>query len=441
MKPYSLFEAIWQRKVVVIVCFLLVNGVVFAVLRFSERIYEASAWLNLNNSRAINIEEKHNDLPNPVLNEQALRSQVLIGQSEDVIHRAAVIGGANSYYPGQSSRKFRDDIPQSRQIDLIVQNSLKISVEPGTSLMKISYKDINPVFAAKMANATAEALRERYLSLNEGSDTADFFRKQETRHELQLSVAAKELREYEISNRTFSIDEERKLTLRRRDSIRSDLSATLGSVKRLEAQLESLRYQLTALRGRITLPPEIFGSSRPAAENSQRMIDQMGSEPPLLNIRIYQDAAQRLVTSNAELAGLNALATTQKADLAALDQRLAELSDREATYNNLKRRLSTIEGYLEANSKKRADAEAENSWRSNERLSSLQVVQPASQPLKPVFPKATVLIPMGLLGGIALGIATSLMLNAIAILGHQRTQLNERSNMEQKSTGSSTWAT
>ena len=149
----------------------------------------------------------------------------------------------------------------------------------------------------------------------------------------------------------------------------------------------------------------------PPAADTDRSANLPSGDPPLLLVRVYQDTAQNLVTLNASIAGLRALEENQRAALASVDSELSSLSSIGAEFDRLKREVDQAATYLEAHTKRAAEAQIDADWDASENLASVKVVQRASVPVKPAFPQKLLFISLGLLVGLIAGAAACVALH------------------------------
>jgi uncharacterized protein involved in exopolysaccharide biosynthesis len=154
----------------------------------------------------------------------------------------------------------------------------------------------------------------------------------------------------------------------------------------------------------MTLPPEIYGPTTPSSQDPKtaKSSDTFAADPPLLQIKLYQDMAQNLVASNAELAGLRSQEGQQLRDLLQIEDQLQQIATLEAEFNDLRRAISDGERYLESFSRKAADAEINDAWRSNESSTGAQILQSATVAAGPAFPNPKLFMGLGLITGLFL---------------------------------------
>ncbi|GJE09149.1 GumC family protein [Methylobacterium longum] len=402
-------ELLWRRKLSFIlpVIAVFISSVLFQ--KYYPKTYEASTWLLLSGNPAVSMEGAGREQVTVAMREQMLKTESQIAQSPSVIQRAIQISNALEFVKQREPGQFQSDIPQNRLIELFVTSNLRVLSEPNTNLIKVTFRDKNPVFAADMADAVSTALREKHLELNLISGAPDFFSKESLKYKEELKEAAMRLRAYEQSHRIFAIADEKKLLLERLDSTSTELASTDGLIGKALGEIASLKMQIAALKSKLVLPPEIYGSSQQALANTSiRLSDQSSSDPPLLHIRIFQDSAQKLVSSNAELAGLEELKKKQSERVKSISDKLSYLSTQEEVYNGLKRDVTKAETDLLMISKRNTEAEVEKSLRSTESLSNLQIMQVAVPPLQPIWPKSSVTLILGVALGLMVGLATAI---------------------------------
>ncbi|NNM71274.1 hypothetical protein HJG44_02550 [Enterovirga sp. DB1703] len=360
--------------------------------------YQATAWIIVDASRqsqAVSVSPEERRGGNEVITyDQVLRTQLSIAGSEEVVRRAIQGLRPVRLYP-----ELPEDATDAEY--LMARGNLGLAVEPNTFVVKISFRHKDPVLAARFANEVASKYRDRRSELIGNEGAVDFFRKEEERFKNELQSASAKLEEFARKTGIYAVGEQRKLLLEARYHSAKELAENENQIARASSELDSLRFQMRALRRRTTLPPEIFGEgSNPAAARQPRRDEILSDEPPLLNVKIYQDSAAKLVAANAELEGLRATQAKRLEDLRKMDEQLAQLAANEAQFTSLRRSVSLAEAYIENLAKRADEAKINNSWRSNEAFSSAQLLQSATVPLGPSFPNPVLFMGAGLLAGV-----------------------------------------
>jgi succinoglycan biosynthesis transport protein ExoP len=395
--------------------------------RLASHIYEAQAWLIVDTSRN-KVGDDTNDNPDRVRGlEQLLRSQVAIIQSEEVIRQAIRNLGARRLLgnggedaaarranpPTPASDNSNDpglSLEEENAAYIIASHALTASVEPNTLLIRITYRAHTAALSADFVNAVVASYLDRYLKIFSNPQAVPFFEEQGRLLVQKAVEASTQLQNFMIANNVYSIDEQLKLLLERRDKASADLLATRGTIAVRRNEINSLKQQLASLRTTISLPVEIYGSSKYVADPK----DKISSDPPLLHVKLYQESVESLVNKNSEIAGLEALADHQEASLSENETELKRLSGIQAEFLRLRKEVNDSETYVDLYNKKGAAAHIDNAWRSNERLSSIQVMQSATIPLVPVFPKTSLFLGFGTLLGFLAASGAALFLDRSA---------------------------
>jgi uncharacterized protein involved in exopolysaccharide biosynthesis len=125
-------------------------------------------------------------------------------------------------------------------------------------------------------------------------------------------------------------------------------------------------------------------------------------------VRVYQDTVQTLVRLRSETAGFRALHEQQGRELAKVDEELRALTANEAKFESLKREVELAHRRVDLYAKKASEQQLEADLNAN-RFSSIRVVQAATMPLEPVFPKRHLLIPLALLVGVIGGVGAAML--------------------------------
>ena len=181
------------------------------------------------------------------------------------------------------------------------------------------------------------------------------------------------------------------------------LAETQGKLNGSNAEIASIRYQLSVLKSRITLPPEIFGQTSQTGFGKDtppvKSNDALWTDPPLLHVKLYQETAQKMVDANIEHAGLIGLLERQQGEVATIDATLNNLAANEPEFSRLKRTVNDATANLNVYIRKLSEAKTDNAWRSNEGLSNVQIMQSAGEPTRST-PKPTLVVAFGVFLGL-----------------------------------------
>lgn len=433
MDFYDFVAAIWRRKVAftLILSLFLFGGALF--LKVTPPIFEASTLVLADSSRSLSDKAEMDAYNSVQQQDRYVNAQVKIAESEGVIADAITQfkkAGVDIAPQQPVANNTKDQTwPPLRLLDeyfktpansdpdlaiAAVQRALNIEVEPNTSLLKISFRDPDAQKAQLFANYITNSLIIRNSKLASNPLATQFFRDQVTAASAKLAELNQKLEQFSVANQAYSVDEQRTLLLKHRDKASADLASLRSDIQKNDAELQSMKVQLSALKGKINLPAAIFGQTNFNADTKRGGGDGFGDDPSLLHVKMYQEGVQQIVTLNAQLAGLHAAEANQARELADSDIALQALTQNEARFNELKREVGQAEEDVKLYTKKATDAEIANAWQSNERLSTLQLVQSAVLPTRPAFPKPSLILPLAMLAGLVAGSVVVLAFEAKA---------------------------
>jgi uncharacterized protein involved in exopolysaccharide biosynthesis len=122
---------------------------------------------------------------------------------------------------------------------------------------------------------------------------------------------------------------------------------------------------------------------------------------------VHDQLHLNLLTEEANIASLNAETRSLDAQLAKMHERVRFLNEHESQISKLEQEVSLCKAnyttYSEKSEQSRIDAALQN-----ERITNVNVIQPANLIAKPVSPKKLLLLAAGVIGGLALGIGVAL---------------------------------
>lgn len=390
----------WRRgnwKVLACLAFVAPVAMASIVSFVPSKRYSATAYIIVDASRgnqAITSSEERRG--NEVIQyDQVLKTQLSLAGSEDVIRNAIEALKPTRLYPDAFVTMSEQE--QTNSDFLRARSDVSFAIEPNTFVLKFTYRNKDPVVAARFANQLANEYLTRRAALTANSGAVEFFKSQEVRYNEDLKQANDALTTFSMKKKVYSVAAQRDLLLKARAQAAKDLSDNAIHILRAESELNSLRTQISSLRAQTTLPSSIFGDYPKTAVARDTTLQ---NDPPLLNIRIYQESAAKLVTANAELAGLKATADRRAEDLRLLDRELDNLAQTEGVFNRLTQAVRQTQSVIENLYQKMGEARINTAWRSNEAFSSAQVFQNATTPLSPSFPLPMMFMGAGIFAGI-----------------------------------------
>ena len=301
------------------------------------------------------------------------------------------------------------------------------SVDPkfilGTNVLSIRYKSGDPNQAALIANAFLAAVIDGSVAMKaaEADQTARWFAP-------QLDDLRKQLEDARVALRSFQ------------NQANMVAPSALGGDKEtnqymaLAQELTSARAGLTALQSRLT-----SGSTDLANDPSDPDLQMLsGLKEKLSNAEAEVSAAKGVLGTN------NPKMLAQQANMATLRKQIADSADRMRVH--LKDRIATVETQIASLEKEQAQAQKslidiqsqrdrlmqlqrDVEFRSDQlnareraaeqarlksklTFSDMTVLDKAAPPVDPAFPKPFVVMPVGIVAGLALGLILALLAEA-----------------------------
>ena len=287
--------------------------------------------------------------------------------------------------------------------------------EGRSDILRVSFRHPDPAIAAKFLNELASALIATQGDLVQIPGADVFFQQQTKRLEQEAEKAGTDLRNFSVAAAIYSVEDQRKLLLQRADALSSMIASTRGSIEDRKGQKQAILDQLMTLRPvhqsrTVTaIVSDLRGRDYKASENAVGTV-QNEDAPPLLLVKVYQDAMANLLKVNTDLNGSLRVEKLLMVELEKINEELASLSSKEAEYDRLKRVLTRASAAADHYGSRVIEEQISQDIAKTTQLSSVRVVQRAEKSTVPVFPKAAHLVLLALVGGMALGSAFAVML-------------------------------
>jgi uncharacterized protein involved in exopolysaccharide biosynthesis len=123
---------------------------------------------------------------------------------------------------------------------------------------------------------------------------------------------------------------------------------------------------------------------------------------------VHNQVHLNLLTEDANIESLNAQTLALRQHLSELRERVRALNENEPQIVKLEQEVALCKAnymtYCEKSEQTRIDSALQN-----ERITNVNVIQPASLVESPVSPRKTIVLALGLIGGLALGIGAALL--------------------------------
>ncbi len=436
MKQIAL--TLWARRGLVVIFFVIANALSWIGFTLMSPIYESSALIQTDYQNPYSSTTGR-DGGGAMRQDEYLNTQAMILKSDDVVRPAIAEIGVDNLYPARTDRftsiknniisvaaqgwlwTFSNDEPglasndpRSAEAQDALANrayakasaALFVRTEPKTDLIRISFRNTNPVLAARFVNVLVKRYFNRHIELASNANNASFMEAEKFKFNAQFAMASEALSLFSTKNDLYSVDAQQEIILSQRKELQLKMVETAGAISQREAEIGEVSRQLVLLKLN-TLSPQLaslahesdrnanIGGRSPRASSASAVPLPL-KDPPLLLVRVYQDTAEILVKKNAELTGLRELASRLKTQLSDFDHELSRLSAKRADFEQLKRNVDLARHNADAFATKEIEQKTELAL-DRQKLIRLQLVQEAVVPWTPAFPTMTVKLITGVL--------------------------------------------
>ena len=419
--------AVWRQRVIFIVTSLLVFALIMFATLAIQPIYEGAALLLGDQSSQPALPTGSPQAP------QATRSLLPIAESDEVVRGAIEAVGLQNFVEAASPNTISifsrmraalfpgGGAPSStlKPIDIWLPRislGLNVRVEPNTDIIRIAYRNKDPVLSARFANAVADAFVNRQITLFSRPGAAEFFMRQKQRFDDEFKRASDALEKFSESAEVYSTDDQRQLLLKRMSDLASALAATRNEISNLKGQRQALADQLRQL------PPvrqsewvsslvESLAGDRAelgARSHNSAPINDRIADPALLLVKVYQDSMVALFKANSDIAGAEGKLTQQLSDLGSLTAELNKLTENEETFLTLKRAVDQASYNSDVYSKRMVEEQI-NAASIAARISPIRIFQAATEPLRPVSPNYVLIFFAGGFASLLAGAGASIV--------------------------------
>ncbi|ACA19297.1 Uncharacterized exopolysaccharide biosynthesis protein-like protein [Methylobacterium sp. 4-46] len=280
--------------------------------------------------------------------------------------------------------------------------------EGRSDLLRISFRFPDPEVAPKFVNALAEALVTVQASLVQIPGADEFFQQQAKRLEEEAHKAASDLKNFSIAASIYSTTEQKALLLKRASELDALIATTRGAIVDRKGQKQAILDQLSLMkpvtqsRTVSAIVGRLGGRDTKTGQGSDP-IPAFEEAPPLLLVRVYQDAMANLLKLNSDLNGAVSLEALLQKELTTVNGQLRAITDKEAEYERLKRVLARAASAADFYGNRMMEEQISAASAKKAQLSSIRVVQQADRPTSPLFPQVQQLVLLALAFGFVLG--------------------------------------
>ncbi|MGM4926568.1 hypothetical protein AB8A31_26930 [Tardiphaga sp. 804_B3_N1_9] len=303
--------------------------------------------------------------------------------------------------------------------------------EGRSDLLRISFRYPDAAVATRFLTELANALVAVQADLVQTPGADIFFEDQTRRLQLEAEKSATELQNFSVGAAIYSVAEQRALLLKRANELSTLISTTRAQIQDRKGQKQSIVDQLLILKPvqqskTVTGIVNSLGArDYPVTPNAAGTPQNFEETPPLLLIKVYQDAVATLFKVNTDLNGSMKLESLLADELEHVNAELASLSSKESQYDQLKRALVRASTAADHYGARVIEEKINLDIAKKTQLSSVRVIQAADRPLRPIFPQRFHFVLLALFGGMIAGSAIIIM-KELSRLRQDQYELEER---------------
>jgi uncharacterized protein involved in exopolysaccharide biosynthesis len=327
-----------------------------------------------------------------------------------------------------ASHRVLDDVAKRLNLTnnpLALQNlatNLTPTVDLNTSVLDIKYSSRDPNQAAIVANAFLAATIDASVAIKtaEADQTARWFAPQLDELRKELEDAHTALAAFQANTNIVAPSAGGDRETSQYMAVAQALSAARGSLTALQSRLNSgstdlsndpadsdlqilagLREKLTTAEAAIAAANGTLGPNNPKMLAQQGNLASLRKQLGEATEKMRQHLKDRIATTQTQIASL-------EAEQAEAQKSLIDVQAQRARLSQLQREVDFRADQLNVRQKAAEDAKL----KSKLTFSDLTVLDKASPPITPAFPKPFIAVPVGIAAGLALGLILALLAEA-----------------------------
>jgi succinoglycan biosynthesis transport protein ExoP len=447
----NILPILWRRKGVLFASVLAASLAAFAFYSVTGARFEAYTMLRVGQG----IKERtggNNPLGDGIDLTSRMDSIAKIAVTDHVVRLATIQVGPDRLFDETyatflsrfrqaiSEYIFQKSSPEATEAEGLTQSvlgglrgAISARQEGRSDILKLSFRHPNQSAVADFANELSFALVAVQGDLVQVPGADVFFQQQAKRLEEQAEKAAADLQKFSIEASIYSVADQRILLLKRVSDVSALIATTRGNIEDRKGQRQAIVDQLMVMRP-VAQSKTVTGivgrlggrDDKDNRDKSSSSVNAVGNvpgfeeQPPLLLVRVYQDAMASLLKINSELNGSLQLEKLLEDELRQVNSQLADLSSKEAEYDRLKRVLTRASNAADQYGTRMIEEQTSVDIAKRAQLSSVRVIQSAEKPIAPLFPRISHLVVLALFGGLAAGAAIAITLEMAKLQQKER---------------------
>lgn len=451
MQLKHVLSVIFKRKSRILYFLGLTVAVVAALTFWMTPQYEATSQVLVTLGRGGLLFPGMGDQASQVYLDQdnLMNSEVEILKSASIARRVIEgLGGVKAVFPqlaeAESGAKAPAADAQDMQLALAkFQKDLTIQVVKKSNLINVSFKHPDPRLAAEVANRLTAAYLDHRSSIRKARKSYEFFQNQSEVLDAKLKASERELEQLKDKYKIYNFDEQKNTLLRQKADMQAALNQTISSETEAGGRAADLKRKLDAIPQNVPQTKQDDQNQLVISNLQTRLIElelqekslsekytdgnrnlqavrdeikivrtKLAEQESKLYYRstsglnpVYQYLQQDLLRFDGEKRALSAKREVLVKQIAEFEGKLSDLGRIELQHSQLRSQVETDRRNYDLYLQKLEESRVSDAM-DNEKISNVNVVEPATPPHKPVSPKVALnlllSVVFGLFGGLAL---------------------------------------
>lgn len=452
----DLYYVFFRHKWKVLVFFLAIVTMVVVYLFLSDNIYRSEAKLLVRVGReTVTLDPTATTgtiIPVAQSRESEIVTELEILKSREIAEEVVDTVGLEAFIsPLEEPRKksllersvLTTPLSTRDSVVLGVMNNLGVDIRKESWIIGISYEAKNPQLAQKVLSAFIDRYLEKHIEVHRTPGSYQFFTQESNQLRNKLVGAENQLQDLMNQTGIYSLEEQQKIILGRIGDLQADIDSTESELAASRAKTQELQNSLAntpelvvtgatvgfpnaaadTMRARLyelqLLEQDLVSKFERDSRQVQDVRRQIAAAQALLDKEnqtrstltkgmnvTYQQVQSALFTEQANVSSLQAKVNELKGNLEHVKMELKTLNDNSVKFANLTREIEiqneNYRKYSENLEQARVDEALETG-----KISNINVVQPATLPIRPVRPNRILYLMLGLLFGIFGGITAA----------------------------------
>jgi polysaccharide biosynthesis protein PslE len=465
MTPRDFIRILFRHKAKVVLCFALMMCAATAIIFFWPRKYRSESKLLVRLGREtvtldptattgqiIPISMSRETEVSTVL--EMLRSRVMIEKLVDELGVDTILrptrtdttkGQTTSAAPDWKSWIDIDPVSEREKAISKVGQCLDSAIEKKSDVITVSGTASSPELAQRIVENFVDIYVGEHARMHRTAGSQAFFTEQTELLRKKVSDALSRLRDAKNSMGIVGVEHQRTILQREIIDVENRLAQSTSALAAARKKANTLRTGLEGLPERLTTD-EIKGYPNIAADNMRKDLYQLEIReaelasrftdefPALVAVReqiknakdplskeeqrrtqsttsvnsVHNQIHLSLLAEDSNAESLDAQTLALKDQLSQLRERVQSLNENEPQIAHLEQEVELCKANYKTYCEKSEQSRIDNALQ-NERITNVNVIQPASLVLKPVSPRKTSVLALGLMCGLVLSFGAALL--------------------------------